>query len=124
MDGASPGRLMPAALVLILSSISLATHPDRGKHFDCSDAPGATSCASDDTGCVPQTKDDPSGGVVSTLQCGDALTKAFSAAVRAVIKCHKMTADSVLQGAPVDDEACESGGAKSAKAVILATETE
>ena len=77
------------------------------------------SCASDDTGCVPQSKDDPSGGVAATLKCGDGLSKAFGAAIRSVIKCHKKMADLTLKADPArDDEACETFDAvkhKSAK---------
>ncbi|TMA88590.1 MAG: hypothetical protein E6J77_08765, partial [Deltaproteobacteria bacterium] len=45
---------------------------------------------------------------MSTLKCGDGLSKAFAGAIRAVIKCHAKMASSVLKLAPVDDEACES----------------
>src|SRR5438094_2567824 len=106
-------RLLGSALgslLVLLTTGALARPPGPGKHFDCSDAPGATSCASDDTGCVPGSKDDPAApGVVSTLKCGDALGKAFAKAIRAVIKCHAKMAASVFKGAPVDDEACEDG---------------
>src|SRR5439155_8894008 len=96
------------AFVLTAAGAAVAAPPGPGQHFDCSDGGSGVSCASDDTGCVPQTKDDPSGGTVSTLKCGDGLGKAFAGAIRAVIKCHAKMASSVLKGAPVDDEVCES----------------
>src|SRR5437899_172610 len=106
------------AFVLTAAGAAVAAPPGPGQHFDCSDGGSGVSCASDDTGCVPQTKDDPSGGVVSTLKCGDAIGKAFGSAIRAVIKCHAKMADSVVKGAPVDDEACETTDPKSAKAKL------
>ena len=51
------------------ATIALAAPPGPGQRFDCSQGGSGVSCASDDTGCVPQTKDDPSGGTVSTLKC-------------------------------------------------------
>src|SRR5205823_11972439 len=105
------------SLLTLLASSALATPPGPGKRFDCSDTTGKTSCATDDTGCVPGSKDTPAApGVVATLKCGDGLAKAFTKAIQAVIKCHTKMADSVFKGAPVDDETCEtSGGGKSAK---------
>jgi len=116
-------QLALGSLLVLLTSGGLAAPPTPGQHFDCSDGGSGVSCASDDPGCVPQTKDDPSGGVAATLKCGDAIAKAFGAAVRAVIKCHKAMADSVLKGSPVDDEACESGPGKSAKGKLDAAIT-
>jgi len=103
------------SMLVLTSAVALAAPPGPGQRFDCSQGGSGISCASDDTGCVPQTKDDPSGGTVSTLKCGDALGKAFGSAIRAVIKCHAKMADSVVKGAPVDDEACETTDPKSAK---------
>src|SRR5205823_5102077 len=64
-------RLLAATLgsvLLLTAGGAIATPPGPGKHFDCSDAGGATSCASDDTGCVPGSKDDPSApNVAATL---------------------------------------------------------
>ena len=78
-------RLLAATLgsvLLLAAGGAIATPPGPGKHFDCSDAGGAMSCASDDTGCVPGSKDDPSApNVAATLKCADALAKAFSKAV-------------------------------------------
>src|SRR5437867_13373124 len=114
-------RLLAATLgsvLLLTAGGAIATPPGPGKHFDCSDAGGAMSCASDDTGCVPGSKDDPSApNVAATLKCADALAKAFSKAVKAVITCHKKQADAAFKAAPVDDEACEKGpnNGKSAK---------
>src|SRR5437016_8301167 len=103
-------------IFLMAAGAAVATPPGPGKKFDCSTG-GTSSCASDDTGCVPGSKDDPAApGVVATLKCGDGLAKAFTKAIQAVIKCHTKMADSVFKGAPVDDETCEtSGGGKSAK---------
>ena len=104
---------------LVAAGAAVAAPPTAGQHFDCSDGGSGVSCASDDTGCVPQTKDDPSGGVAATLKCGDALSKAFGTAIRAVIKCHKKMADLTLKADPArDDESCETFDAvkhKSAK---------
>ena len=106
-------RLLAATLgsvLLLTAGGAIATPPGPGKHFDCSDAGGAMSCASDDTGCVPGSKDDPSApNVAATLKCADAIAKAFSKAVKAVITCHKKQADAAFKAAPVDDEACEKG---------------
>src|SRR5438876_2083351 len=95
------------AFVLTAAGAAVAAPPGFGQHFDCSQGGSGISCASDDTGCVPQSKDVPTGNV-STLKCGDGLGKAFAGAIRAVIKCHAKMASSVLKGAPVDDEVCES----------------
>src|SRR5439155_25812234 len=109
----SANPLLGAALGSLLSltaSSALATPPGSGTHFDCSDTPGATSCAPDDSGCVPDAKNDPTApGVVATLKCADALGKAFARAVRSVVRCHAKMAESVFNGAPSDDEACEDG---------------
>src|SRR5207249_4800844 len=82
---------------LVAAGAAVAAPPGHGQHFDCSDGGSGVSCASDDTGCVPQSKDDPSGGVAATLKCGDGLSKAFGAAIRSVIKCHKKMADLTLK---------------------------
>src|SRR5437667_2031167 len=95
------------AFVLMAAGAAVAAPPGPGQKFDCSQGGSGISCASDDTGCVPQSKDVPTGNV-STLKCGDGLSKAFAGAIRAVIKCHAKMASSVLKGAPVDDEVCES----------------
>src|SRR5437870_4023126 len=104
---------------LVAAGVAVAAPPGHGQHFDCSDGGAGVSCASDDTGCVPQSKDDPSGGVAATLKCGDGLSKAFGAAIRSVIKCHKKMADLTLKADPArDDESCETFDAvkhKSAK---------
>src|SRR5438093_2533463 len=102
---------------LMAAGAAVAAPPLHGQHFNCSDGGSGISCASDDTGCVPGSKDDPAApGVVATLKCGDGISKAFSKAVKAVIKCHTKAADATFKGAPVDDETCEtSGGGKSAK---------
>src|SRR2546429_4105250 len=102
------------AFVLTAAGAAVAAPPGPGQRFDCSQGGSGVSCASDDTGCVPQSKDVPTGNV-STLKCGDGLGKAFGGAIRAVIKCHAKMADSVVKGAPVDDEACETTDPKSAK---------
>src|SRR5207253_11363753 len=103
----------------VAPGVAVAAPPGHGQHFDCSDGGSGVSCASDDTGCVPQSKDDPSSGVAATLKCGDGLSKAFGAAIRSVIKCHKKMADLTLMADPArDDEACETFDAvkhKSAK---------
>ncbi|TMA77519.1 MAG: hypothetical protein E6J77_22480 [Deltaproteobacteria bacterium] len=101
------------SMLVLTSAVALAAPPGPGQRFDCSQGGSGVSCASDDTGCVPQSKDVPAGNV-STLKCGDALGKAFGGAIRAVIKCHAKMADSVVKGAPVDDEACETTDPKSA----------
>src|SRR5438067_7250672 len=95
------------AFVLTAAGAAVAAPPGPGQRFDCSTGGSGISCASDDTGCVPQSKDVPTGNV-STLKCGDGLSKAFAGAIRAVIKCHAKMASSVVKGSPVDDEVCES----------------
>ena len=102
------------SMLVLTSAVALGAPPGPGQRFDCSQGGSGVSCASDDTGCVPQSMDVPTGNV-STLKCGDALGKAFGGAIRAVIKCHAKMADSVVKGAPVDDEACETTDPKSAK---------
>src|SRR5213594_5252420 len=94
------------AFVLVAAGAAVAAPPGPGQKFDCSQGGSGISCASDDTGCVPQTKDVPTGNV-STLKCGDGLAKAFTKAISSVIKCHTKMADSVFKGAPADDETCE-----------------
>ena len=69
------GIFLMAAATGVAQTTTTTVPPRPGQHFDCSDAPGSGPCATDDTGCVPQTRDDPSGGVVSTLKCGDGLAK-------------------------------------------------
>src|SRR5262245_28508813 len=103
------------AFVLVAAGAAVAAPPGPGQPFNCSGGGSGISCASDDTGCVPQSKDDPSGGIAATLKCGDAVAKAFGGAIRAVIKCHAKMADSIVKGAPADDEACENTDPKSAK---------
>ena len=112
-------RLLGSAMggiFLMAASAALATPPGPGQHFDCTGTTGKTSCATDDTGCVSQTKDAPA-GVVNTLKCGDGLGKAFSKAIQSVIKCHAKQADATFKGGTgVDDETCETNnGGKSAK---------
>src|SRR5439155_10054212 len=102
------------SMLVLTSAVALAAPPGPGQRFDCSQGGSGVSCASDDTGCVPQSKDVPTGNV-STLKCGDALGKAFGGAIRAVIKCHAKMADSVVKGAPADDEVCETTDPKSAR---------
>src|SRR5690348_14428628 len=96
-------RLVGLAFVLS-SAVALAAPPLPGQRFDCSQGGSGLPCASDDTGCVPQSKDVPSGGVVATLKCGDGLAKAFEKATAAVVKCHDKMADAAVGGSPVDDE--------------------
>ncbi|TMA71603.1 MAG: hypothetical protein E6J77_26010, partial [Deltaproteobacteria bacterium] len=82
-----------ACVLLAACSAVAADPPGPGKHFDCSNG-GTTSCASDDTGCVPGSKDNPSAAnVAATLKCADAIAKAFAKAIGAVTKCHKKQAD-------------------------------
>src|SRR5438132_2099892 len=100
-------------LVLIIGARAWATPPGPGAPFDCS-AGGTTSCASDDTGCVPDTKDH--------LKCADGIAKAFGKAIRAVIKCHKKQVVDRTKGVPASstgpaEDLCSEGpnGGKSAK---------
>ena len=99
---------LAAAGVLLIGAAraAVATPPAAGQHFDCSDA-GTTSCASDDTGCVSNTK--------NHAKCSSAITKAFGKAVVAVMKCHCRQATARLAGATAvsagtdEDENCEDG---------------
>jgi hypothetical protein len=101
------------ASLLLGTSTVFATPPGSGRHFDCSDntacnPPLATSCATDDSGCVPDNKDH--------LKCSDTIGGAFGKAIKAVAACHKKQADAALKGTAIDDEACEQNNAgKSAK---------
>ena len=90
---------------LLTAAGAWATPPGPGKRFDCSDAPGSSSCAADDTGCVPATREQ--------LKCGVALGKALGKAMAAVIKCHAKQADAAFATAngktkSFDEETCES----------------
>jgi hypothetical protein len=95
------GRL--GALVATLAigvQVSRAAPPGAGQHFDCTDG-GTSSCASGDTGCVPDT--------VDHLKCGDGIAKAIAKAVVAVVKCHQKQASNAFKGDWRDDETCEVG---------------
>src|SRR2546430_16715739 len=94
------------AFVLMAAGAAVAAPPGPGQRFDCSQGGSGISCASDDTGCVPQSKDVAAGNV-STLKWGDALSKAFGGAISAVIKCRAKMASSVLKWGTVADEVCE-----------------
>lgn len=87
------------------------TTPGPGQHFDCSDG-GTTSCATDDAGCVGNTKDH--------VKCSSAIGKAFAKAVGTVIKCHSKQAQQRFKGtdattADTAEETCEQAGPASAK---------
>jgi len=101
-----------AGIFLMTAGGVFATPPTSGQHFNCSDAPGATSCPNtDDAGCVPADK--------NNSKCSDSLVKAFGKAVASVIKCHKKQADSVFASKSFDEEACETANdGKSAKAKL------
>src|SRR5262245_38332625 len=58
------------------------------------------------TGCVPQSKD--------AGKCEDGIAKGVGKLVAAVVKCHAKQADAAFKGTPLDDEACETSGPKSA----------
>src|SRR5436305_1032331 len=103
---------------LVAAGAAVAAPPGHGQHFDCSDGGSGVSCASDDTGCVPQSKDDPSGGVAATLKCGDGLSKAFGAAIRSVIKCHIKLADSDFGAKDFDENVCEENDPAKGKAAL------
>src|SRR3989442_597974 len=91
-------------VLLAACSAVAADPPGPGKRFDCSNG-GTTSCASDDTGCVPGRKDNPSAAnVAATLKCADAIAKAFAKAIGSVTKCHKKQADQAVKNAPMDDQ--------------------
>jgi hypothetical protein len=87
------------------------TTPGPGQHFDCSDG-GTTSCATDDSGCVSNTK--------NHMKCSSAIAKAFAKAVGTVIKCHSKQAQARFKGtdastADAAEETCEQTGPASAK---------
>ena len=67
-------RLPVVVGTFLFTTVALATPPGSGQHFDCSDG-GTSSCATDDTGCVPDSKDH--------LKCSDSLSKAFATAIKA-----------------------------------------
>ena len=60
---------------------------------------GGPECASDDTGCVPDTADH--------LKCADAIVKAFSKALAGAGKCHCKQATALLGNKPFVEEDCE-----------------
>jgi len=70
--------------------------------------PAQTPFGGDDSGCVPDTKDH--------LACSNGIAKAFGKLVGGVDKCHIKQAVAAFKGTPVDDETCETGVSKSAKA--------
>ncbi|HLK11940.1 MAG TPA: hypothetical protein VKW76_11205 [Candidatus Binatia bacterium] len=81
------------------------TAPGPGEAFDCSTG-GTTSCATDDTGCVSNTK--------NHAKCSSAIGKAIGKAVGAVIKCHSKQAQALFKGADETqtnqaEEICEQG---------------
>ena len=67
----------------------------------CSGGCGSSSptCAADDPGCVPNTKDH--------LKCSDAIVKGFQKAIGCVSKCHCKQAANLLAGKPFNEETCE-----------------
>ena len=88
-----------------------ATPPTPGQHFDCSDG-AATSCATDDTGCV--------GNTANHVKCSSKLGKAFVKAVATVLKCHSKQAQVRFKGtdattADASEDICEQTGPSSAK---------
>jgi hypothetical protein len=118
--------VVAGSVFLVTSSGVFAVPPKPGKHFDCSDSAGSpSSCATDDAGCVPGTKDDPSNAnTVGTLKCGDGISRAFSKAIVAVVKCHQKQADAAFKVAPFEDDVCESANdGQSAKAKLDAAIT-
>ena len=93
--------LAVSVVSLVIPLEAVATPPGPGHYFDCAGTANGTSCASDDSGCVPATLDD--------LHCAKSLGQAFAKAIRAVIKCHQQSARATFEGSPVDDEFCEQG---------------
>jgi len=65
------------------------------------------------TGCPPASDD--------ADKCETGIVKALSKFGGAVIKCHAKQADGVFKQKPVDEEACEETGPKSAKGKLAAT---
>src|SRR5437667_7090955 len=108
---------LAAAGVLLIGAAraAVATPPAAGQHFDCSDA-GTTSCASDDTGCVSNTK--------NHAKCSSAITKAFGKAVVAEMKCHCRQATARLAGATAVAAGTDGGGSCGGGATGQAAEEE
>jgi hypothetical protein len=94
-----------------------STPPGPGQHFDCSDAPGATSCATDDAGCVSNTKDHRA--------CAQGLIVPFGKAVKRVSHCHVKQASTRSKGTPADaadatEDGCELKAATALSGAIVA----
>src|SRR5262249_12029027 len=67
----------------------------------------ASAASAQPTGCTGGSKDQE--------KCESGLAKALGKFTASLIKCHVKQADAAAKLSPVDDEACESGGPKSAK---------
>ena len=98
--------------VFLTAGLGLAIPPGPGQHFDCSDG-GTSSCATDDPGCVSNTK--------GHLKCSSKIGKSFAKAIVGVIKCHMKQAQMRFQGSSVNgagnsEENCEDNPGNSAKA--------
>jgi len=97
--------------IFFTAGVALATPPGPGQHFDCTDG-GDTSCATDDTGCVSNTK--------ANLKCSTKIGKAFAKARVSAMKCHIDQAEARFQGtsengAGTSEENCERNPGNSAK---------
>jgi len=71
--------------------------PNNGCSGGC--ATDTPTCAGDDTGCVPDTADHE--------KCSAAVVKAFSNAIKCVIKCHCKQASALFANKPFNEELCE-----------------
>jgi hypothetical protein len=103
--------------ILLSGGVALATPPGPGFPFDCSDG-GTSSCATDDTGCVSESR--------AALKCSSMIGKAFSKAQSMAAKCHMKQATmrskgSSESGAGTSEENCETNPGKSAQGVLDAT---
>src|SRR5262249_29847756 len=102
--------------VLLTAGVGWAIPPGPGQHFDCSDNVAATSCATDDPGCVSNF----SKGHVA---CSGKISGALAKAVFATIICHIDQAEKRFKGASengagTSEENCESNPGKSAQGTL------
>ncbi len=103
--------LVMGGIVVLLGGVAFATPPGMGQHFDCGDG-GDTSCAADDGGCVPNTKDH--------LNCSKKIDQALAKAVVAAGSCHMKQVESRFKGASengagTSEENCEDNPGNSAQ---------
>jgi hypothetical protein len=99
---------------LLATGVGWAIPPGSGQHFDCSDG-GTTSCATDDPGCVSNSK--------GHVGCSKVIAGSFAKAIKGTITCHLKQAEMRLKGssengAGTSEENCENNPGKSAQGTL------